>query len=301
MAARRMISTRFFKDPDIMNLSSKDTQLILIGLILAADDEGREVARAELLGREMDYPAEQIEAALQELVANDLLLLYQAGKHRYYQLTRVWREWQTLGGRITPSRYPMPPASDVPDDWPGKSRGNVGNFPDQSNQIEEKKTEEEEEPCPQPLSADYPPKVLPFSNPHADASKGKRELHMLNQQVARILKLPATDALLRLVTEYAATPGLSLPGEADAASEWIDDPRRNRQHKRMSLSFFRHRLKREQEAIERRQRIIQQAALTLETRSSVFPPTDAPPTRRRPPDLMHLVNEDRQVVQAKGD
>ena len=108
MAARRMVPTRFFKHPDIMNLSCKDTQLILIGLILIADDEGREVAHAGLLGREIDYPAEQIEAALQELVANDLLLLYQAGKHRYFQLIR-WDEWQTLGNKKTPSKYPAPP------------------------------------------------------------------------------------------------------------------------------------------------------------------------------------------------
>ena len=34
MALRRMVPTRFFKDPDIMALSTRDTQLILIGLIL---------------------------------------------------------------------------------------------------------------------------------------------------------------------------------------------------------------------------------------------------------------------------
>ena len=137
MARRRMVPTHFFRDPDIMNLSNKDTQLILIGLILAADDEGREVAHAGMLGREMDYPAEQIEAALADLVANDLLLLYQVGKHRYYQLTR-WSQWQTLGGRITPSRYPAPPAAissemeehqDADVEHVGKSRGKVGEIP----------------------------------------------------------------------------------------------------------------------------------------------------------------------------
>jgi hypothetical protein len=133
-----MISTRFFKDPDILNLRSRDTQLILVGLVLAADDEGREVAHAGILGREMDYPAEQMEAALLELAANDLLVLYQVGKHRYYQLSRAIRGWQTLGGRTTPSRYPAPPASDIPDSeasaqQAGKSRGkrgeNAGKFP----------------------------------------------------------------------------------------------------------------------------------------------------------------------------
>ncbi len=87
MASRRMISTRFFKDPDILALSSKDTQLILIGLALAADDEGREVAHAGLLGREMDYTPEIIERALLDLETKDLIVLYRVGKHRYYFLT----------------------------------------------------------------------------------------------------------------------------------------------------------------------------------------------------------------------
>src|SRR5947209_20124575 len=104
-ANRRMIPTRYFKDPDIMNVRSKDIQLILIGLVLTADDEGRELAHAGLLGREMDYAPEQIEAALQELVANDLLLLYEVGRHRYYSLTR-WSQWQTLGSKMTASKYP---------------------------------------------------------------------------------------------------------------------------------------------------------------------------------------------------
>lgn len=308
MAARRMISTRFFKDPDIMNLSSKDTQLILIGLILAADDEGREVAHAGLLGREMDYPADLMEVALQELAANDLLLLYQAGKHRYYQLTRVWREWQTLGGRTTPSRYPAPPVSgpserDTLTEPSGKSRGNAGDFPDQLNQTEENQTEaEEEENHPRRRTqTDQPQNVLPFLNPHADDGKQKREMIALTQQVARILTLTATDALMRLVAEYEAIPGLSLPGEADAAREWIDDPRRNRQRKRMSLSFFRNWLKREKDAIDRRQILLQQAALATGTGGPTSSPPGAPPAGRRPPDLMCLADEDRRIARTKGD
>src|SRR2546429_7898401 len=114
MATRRMVPTKFLKDPDIMNLASKDSQLILIGLILSADDEGRELAHPQLLGREMDYPPEQIEAALQDLSENDLILLYQVGKHRYYSLTR-WHHWQTLGTKKTPSKYPAPPeTTEVP-------------------------------------------------------------------------------------------------------------------------------------------------------------------------------------------
>src|SRR5437764_9890572 len=86
MASKRCLPTRFFKDPDVMNVG-KDTQLILVGLVLLADDEGRELAHPKLLSREIDYPPEQIESSLRELADNDLLLLYQVGRHRYYSLT----------------------------------------------------------------------------------------------------------------------------------------------------------------------------------------------------------------------
>ena len=108
MATKRCLPTRFFKDADIMNVS-KDGQLILVGLVLLADDEGRELAHPRLLSREIDYPPEQIEAALQELVENDLVVLYQAGKHSYYSLTR-WNQWQSISSqKMTPSKYPAPP------------------------------------------------------------------------------------------------------------------------------------------------------------------------------------------------
>src|SRR5690348_12430209 len=112
MASKRCLPTRFFKDADIMNVS-KDSQLILVGLVLLADDEGRELAHPRLLSREIDYPPEQIEAALQELVENDLIVLYQAGKHCYYSLTR-WNQWQSISSqKMTPSKYPAPPVEDV--------------------------------------------------------------------------------------------------------------------------------------------------------------------------------------------
>jgi len=109
MASKRCLPTRFFKDADIMNVS-KDSQLILVGLVLLADDEGRELAHPRLLSREIDYPPEQIEATLQELVENDLVV-YQAGKHCYYGLTR-WNQWQSISSqKMTPSKYPAPPES----------------------------------------------------------------------------------------------------------------------------------------------------------------------------------------------
>src|SRR5690242_13260830 len=108
MASKRCLPTRFFKDADIMNLD-KDAQLILVGLVLLADDEGRELAHSRLLSRELDYSPEQIEAALTSIVDNDLLVLYQVGKHRYYQLTR-WSQWESISAqKLTPSKYPAPP------------------------------------------------------------------------------------------------------------------------------------------------------------------------------------------------
>ena len=89
MASKRCLPTRFF--------------------VLLADDEGRELAHPRLLSREIDYQPEKIEEALQELVENDLVLLYQAGKHRYYSLTR-WNQWQSISSqKMTPSKYPAPP------------------------------------------------------------------------------------------------------------------------------------------------------------------------------------------------
>src|SRR5512142_2379075 len=108
MASKRCLPTRFFKDADIMNVS-KYAQLILVGLVLLADDEGRELAHPRLLSREIDYPPEQIESALQELVENDLIVLYKVGRHCYYSLTR-WNQWQSISSqKMTPSKYPAPP------------------------------------------------------------------------------------------------------------------------------------------------------------------------------------------------
>lgn len=335
MALRRMISTRFFKDPDIMNLSSKDAQLILIGLVLAADDEGRAVAHAGLLGREIDFPPEQIETALQELADNDLLVLYQVGKHRYYQLTRIWNEWQTLGGRITPSRYPAPPVLERMDErqeTPRKQleddREDQGNFPDispclpqhfpdQEKRSESKRKEDEGEvgaQAQQTTPEAQERKVVPFPTLRAAADDGdqskdgmtsEEEQMELVRQIARILKLPATDALARLVAEYAPLTSLSLPGEADAAREWIDDSKRNRAHKQMSPAFFRNWLKREQESLDRRQQALQMQTMmpTGTTGSAISSPspTGGSLTPRRLPDLMHLADEDRYTEQEKGN
>ncbi len=277
MASKRCLPTRFFKDADIMNVS-KDAQLILVGLVLLADDEGRELAHPKLLSREIDYPPEQIEVALQELVENDLVLLYQGGKHRYYSLTR-WSQWQSLSSqKITLSRYPAPPeqvdVTEVPEDnvedrvHTTESSQNFPNFPreipgklgknrevlsqvklSESKVIQDKRIEEEDEGQP-------PPNIVTFPAARGDADDAGSHLSEkvleATKQVATILKLTVTDALTRVVADYVHDPEISLLGEADAAREWIDDPERNRKRQRLTPAFFRRWLQREQESYQHR-------------------------------------------------
>src|SRR5262249_44005402 len=148
-------------------------------------------------------------------------------------------------------------------------------------------------------------KVLPFPKPPesfdsdslrcSEKAQGEpaAEIHALVEPVARILQLPVTDALSRLVAEYVCIPGLSLLGEADAAREWIGDSRRNKQRKSMSVAFFRRWLKREAEALARQRILLSQEIITLATGTTGAPPsTDAlKDARRRPPSLMHLADE----------
>jgi hypothetical protein len=282
MASKRCLPTRFFKDADIMNVS-KDAQLILVGLVLLADDEGRELAHPRLLSREIDYPPEQIEAALQELVENDLVLLYQAGKHCYYSLTR-WNQWQSISNqKMTPSKYPAPPVEgvtatasplddvvqeaqaerswDAPEirrDMPGnvgipqgnsgKNRENAAQYNlSESKVIQEKRIEEE---------GSTPPNIVLFPTTHDDndnVSSLSEPCSEVKQQIAEILHLPCSEGLMRIIVDYGGIPGLSLVGEADAAREWLEDPARNRKGQRMSLAFFRRWLQREYEASRSRQ------------------------------------------------
>jgi hypothetical protein len=276
MASKRCLPTRFFKDADIMNVS-KDAQLILVGLVLLADDEGRELAHPKLLSREIDYSPEQIEAALQELVENDLIVLYQGGKHRYYSLTR-WSQWQSLSSqKITLSRYPAPPEqvdlTEVPEGnvdehvhitessqnfpiFPREIPGKLGKNREvlsqvklsESNLSESKSIEGEDEGQP-------PPNIVTFpaARDAADINSHPSEkIFEVTKQVATILKLTVTDSLTRVIADYVHDPKISLFGEADAAREWIDDPERNRKRQRLTPAFFRRWLKREQESYQHR-------------------------------------------------
>ena len=72
-------------------------------------------------------------------------------------------------------------------------------------------------------------------------------------QIAQILRIDVSPALTRIVEEYQTDPTISLCGEADAAREWIENPRRNRTGQTMTPAFFRRWLKREREEVLSRQ------------------------------------------------
>jgi Helicase HerA, central domain len=281
MVRGRLIPTSYFRDPDVMSLSSGDIRLILVGLVLHADDWGRGLAHTVILGRDLDYPPEVIETALTELEGAELVQCYQAGKHRYYVLTR-WDDWQKLPeAKRTPSRLPAPPIAESADarfseipDFSGEIPGNPGksgeNPPEsESNQNPKGIRIEDEEAQP-------PPNVLPFPAARTDADSvfSEKTVIVATKQVADILKLPLTDDLARVVADYLGSPGLSLLGEADAAAEWIGDPRRNRKHQHMTPAFFRRWLKRETETAGRGSMAPGAPATNSVSRASV-PPAQA--------------------------
>jgi len=137
MVHGRLIPTTFFRDPDVMSLSSGDVRLILVGLVLHADDYGRGMAHSDIVGRDLDYPPATIEAAFGELEQAELVQCYQVGRHRYYVVTR-WADWQKLH-KPTPSRYPAPPVrpGDSSAEFPGCSEFSPEN-PGKSGEIREK-------------------------------------------------------------------------------------------------------------------------------------------------------------------
>jgi hypothetical protein len=102
-----------------------------------------------------------------------------------------------------------------------------------------------------------PPNIVPFPAARDDAEDGitnknvETEVVKATKQIAEILDLSVTETLQRVVADFLNDPSLSLLGEADAAREWIEDPRRNRKRKQLTPAFFRCWLKREHETARR--------------------------------------------------
>jgi hypothetical protein len=87
------------------------------------------------------------------------------------------------------------------------------------------------------------------------------------QSVAAILGLPPSDALTRVVEDYATHPSISLLGEADAARAYLDDARRNHKGQCISVLFFRRWLKREEAYLTERQPQVHQAVVASPPRT----------------------------------
>ena len=236
-------------------------------------------------------------------------------------LERVAKAWETdalpVSGSAIVCTYRGSPGE------PGGAQENAKIPKDSRSEEEEEekgKRRESEEEAEENVSADreraaeQPRNVLPFPNARADDHDdgSRRKTSMLSEtektaltyQVSRILKLPATEALTRLVTDYAPVSSLSLPGEADAAREWIDDPRRNRKRKHMTPAFFRNWLKREVEACAQRQRALEQVLPAQATGTAGEPSmrasAQASSSAPRAPNLMYLADEDGQAARTKG-
>jgi hypothetical protein len=267
MARSRSLPTDLFDDPDFFDLSSS-TQVILLRLVLFADDYGRGLAHSGLLARKCNKEQALIEQALSELQAAGLVQCYAGERYSYYVLTR-WSQWETLS-RPAASKYPAPPSSPTPEISKApraavaidpSSRSSTVPLADPERLEEEAEREQEEERGKeeeaQPRGVDAAsssalPSLsgLPSSPGSPQALPGvacDQRPVTLSEQVAQILRLPQTEALSRLVTEYQDCPGLSLLGEADAARDYIDSPQRNRRSQSMSLTFFRRWLQREQQ------------------------------------------------------
>ncbi len=160
MARARSFPFDFLKDPDVIALSS-DECLILIGMILQADDHGRGFAHSTLLGREIrGYAPEQIESALGTLQALELVTLYQVGRHRYYSLTR-WQEWQKLRDPAR-SKFPAPSEQEKQE---SEELSDASDFP----QKKLKKVEESLE------KFEKPQKKLPRSRSRSRKGRGNRK------------------------------------------------------------------------------------------------------------------------------
>jgi hypothetical protein len=193
---------------------------------------------------------------LTTLTKTGFLACYQINGQWYYQHLH-WQEWETLS-KPTPSRYPAPPHQEdsVPSEIPQENSKKPREIPPEEegegkkNLKEEQKKEGEDEPVKL--------RIVPFpsathANDNADLLSSQQQIVECTNQIAQILRLDVSPALTRIVEEYRLDTTISLCGEADAAHEWIENPRRNRTGQTMTPAFFRRWLKREREEVLSRQ------------------------------------------------
>jgi hypothetical protein len=319
MAGKRCIPTDLFWD-EIFSCFSGETQSVLLGLVLAADDYGRGQAGQHVLSRMLAKDLLTIQQALQDLEGGGFVQCYEVDGRHYYHITR-WDEWETLH-KPARSRYPEPPrvcpqeeaglsVYREPPEPAGTSRVFVEN-PGDGGKIsvegegEEKRKEKEaaaegeggggrpgekESRAVGDVDEDVreeegqPDAVIPFPTPARSNGGRRKEGGTSRQELARILHLPLTPALDALVTEFQHVPELSLVGEAHAAQAWIEDQRGKRHnHLQMTLPLFRRWLQRS------RQMYAAQAEQLVQTHGQATG-TDGSPGPRRLPSLMHLLSD----------
>jgi len=230
-----------------------------------------------------------IHTALQDLDTNDFIQCYEVSGKLYYHITR-WDEWETLN-KPARSRYPAPPEADIDmREMPEKDQENPGKsqvFSESPalsgkflSEAEEKRREAEAE------AEETPENIVPFPA-RADGDKGKSE-ETITSELAQVLHVPVTSALVRLVAEFQHAPGLSLLGEANAARAWVDDQRNKRKKQTpMTLPFFRRWLQRSL-TINADQAARASREMTRATGTS------GPSGPARLPDLMHLDDDVRK-------
>lgn len=126
---KRTIQPSIWQDPDFGTLSPI-TQLIFIGLITQADDEGRFNGHPAVV-RSALFPygtveLEQIINSIKEITVKMRNFTYYEVNGQYYGQFRRWSDHQVLReDRLQKSIYPPPPRSDVTGIWQAHD-GQVG-------------------------------------------------------------------------------------------------------------------------------------------------------------------------------
>ncbi|HEU5379290.1 MAG TPA: hypothetical protein VFV38_28035 [Ktedonobacteraceae bacterium] len=253
MAGKRSIPTSLFNSPDFFELSSDTIRLIMIGLILDADDKGRGHAHPRLLARKLDKCSEDIEQALVELQAHGIVRCYEVAGRAYYVLCH-WHTYQTLS-KPTPSAYPAPPdmftaeEHRTPPGEPRETQENPGSSSPEGEEERKEELEELEEKGNKGEEGANPSEVVHLPLPHLDRTSvggvfSPEKKPVETDQVAFYLQLPQSAELEAVVREFANTSTLSLIGEAIEARSWVNDSRRNRRGHPMTVAFFRRWLRR---------------------------------------------------------
>lgn len=235
MASRRMLATSISVSEQVAALRDDFTRLLFTWMIAHADDWGvltGSAAKVKALVMPMsDHSMSEVEAAIADMEAHELIWRYAGPDGRPWVQFRTWEEHQQgLHKRTAPKvpRYadvsgncaePMGYTKEIP----GNS-GNVRELPSEQNRIgtEEKRREEEGGGADAPTS---------------DADAGI--LSTLCMDVARTAGLDAkAESLRRIIGKHSALSRDTLLLEAEKASEWVNDPKRNKVKRKMSVVFF---------------------------------------------------------------